>query len=52
MEGSFGRAVPLIVFGALAMVAGLLALYLPETLHRALPDTLLQAANLDRSVYC
>ncbi|XP_076469523.1 organic cation transporter protein-like isoform X2 [Babylonia areolata] len=43
--GRFGRAVPLVIFGGLALLAGLLALYLPETLNRTLPDTLEDAVN-------
>ncbi|KAI0215907.1 Organic cation transporter-like protein [Lamellibrachia satsuma] len=34
---------PLVVFGALSLVGGLLALSLPETLHQRLPDTIEQA---------
>nr|KAG5711190.1 hypothetical protein BaRGS_004834 [Batillaria attramentaria] len=48
IEGSFGRALPLIVFGGLAVTAGLLSLMLPETLHRKLPDTLEEAANFGK----
>ncbi|KAL8581702.1 hypothetical protein ACOMHN_043120 [Nucella lapillus] len=48
IEGSMGRALPLVIFGALALAAGLLALCLPETLHRKLPDTILEAATFTR----
>ncbi|KAL8581704.1 hypothetical protein ACOMHN_043122 [Nucella lapillus] len=48
IEGSMGRALPLVIFGALALAAGLLALSLPETLHRKLPDTILEAATFTR----
>ncbi|XP_076439513.1 organic cation transporter protein-like [Babylonia areolata] len=44
--GRFGRALPLVIFGGLALLAGLSALYLPETLNRTLPDTLVDAVNL------
>lgn len=43
--GSFGQALPQIVFGILSVIAGLLALYLPETLNRDLPETIEQAVN-------
>ncbi|KAL8560146.1 hypothetical protein ACOMHN_021641 [Nucella lapillus] len=39
MGGDFGRSLPLLVFGVLALVAGVLTLLLPETLHKDLPDT-------------
>ena len=40
MGGDFGKALPLLVFGAFSLVAGLLTLVLPETLHKDLPDTI------------
>ncbi|XP_033740178.1 organic cation transporter protein-like [Pecten maximus] len=38
--GTTGKAVPLIVFGSASIAAGLLALFLPETLNKDLPDTI------------
>ncbi|XP_046572491.1 organic cation transporter protein-like [Haliotis rubra] len=38
--GDFGRALPSTVFGALSVVAGILALWLPETMHKELPETI------------
>ncbi|XP_061167471.1 organic cation transporter protein-like isoform X1 [Saccostrea echinata] len=38
--GDFGKAFPLVVFGAVSILAGCLALVLPETLHRKLPETI------------
>ena len=46
VEGRFARAVPLVIFGGLGVLAGLLALSLPETLHRNLPDTIKDTVNL------
>ncbi|XP_033740181.1 organic cation transporter protein-like [Pecten maximus] len=40
IEGNFGRAVPLVVFGAASVVAGIMSLWLPETNNRDLPETL------------
>ncbi|KAL8579542.1 hypothetical protein ACOMHN_025495 [Nucella lapillus] len=41
-------AVPLVLYGVLSMVAGLLLLLLSETLDTALPDTLQDAVRMDR----
>ncbi|XP_067676240.1 organic cation transporter protein-like [Haliotis asinina] len=40
VDGDFSRALPLLMFGSLAVLAGLLALLLPETLNRDLPETI------------
>lgn len=40
VSGSFGQALPQIVYGSLSIIAGLLALHLPETLKRNLPETI------------
>ena len=39
IDGDFGTALPLIIFGGLSVAAGLLSLMLPETLGRKLPET-------------
>jgi len=49
--GKVGEALPLIVFGIVAVAAGLLCLQLPETLNRQLPDTIEEAENLGRCVH-
>ena len=41
---------PSVVFGALATFAGLMTLFLPETVGRPLPDTILQAEQMNRYV--
>ncbi|XP_070202473.1 organic cation transporter protein-like [Littorina saxatilis] len=46
--GHLGVALPLVVFGGLALFAGLLALWLPETLHRPLPETMEDARNFGK----
>ncbi|XP_060070481.1 organic cation transporter protein-like [Ylistrum balloti] len=40
VEGDVGRALPMVVFGLGAIISGLLAFCLPETLHENLPETI------------
>ncbi|XP_021380019.1 organic cation transporter protein-like isoform X2 [Mizuhopecten yessoensis] len=40
IDGNLGRAVPLVVFGAASVVAGIMSLWLPETNNRDLPESL------------
>ncbi|XP_041356318.1 organic cation transporter protein-like [Gigantopelta aegis] len=46
--GDFGRALPLLVFGSVTLAAGLLALVLPETLNKDLPETIEEAEHFGR----
>lgn len=39
---------PLLVFGVVAFIAGILAKFLPETLGRKLPDTIEEAENIGK----
>ncbi|WAR09240.1 LOW QUALITY PROTEIN: ORCT-like protein, partial [Mya arenaria] len=48
VHGDFGRALPLVVFGGASVAAGLLALFLPETLNRLLPETIEDAENFGK----
>ncbi|WAR04984.1 ORCT-like protein [Mya arenaria] len=43
--GDFGKALPLVIFGASSILAGFLCIFLPETLHQQLPDTAEEAAK-------
>lgn len=40
------KALPLLLFGAMCVTAGLLGLTLPETLNTKLPDTIKEAENI------
>ncbi|XP_060067794.1 organic cation transporter protein-like [Ylistrum balloti] len=43
----FGKAIPLIIFGACSIIAGLCSLLLPETMGCRLPDTINEAINFN-----
>ncbi|KAJ8315875.1 LOW QUALITY PROTEIN: hypothetical protein KUTeg_008025 [Tegillarca granosa] len=40
IPGNFGRALPLVIFGGLSVLAGILAVALPETMNMKLPETI------------
>ena len=48
VKGDVGQSLPLIVFGLAAVAAGLLSLFLPETLDRHLPENIDDAKMLGR----
>ncbi|GFR60473.1 RNA-directed DNA polymerase from mobile element jockey-like [Elysia marginata] len=48
IDGPLGKAAPLLVFGAAAVLAGILDLLLPETRRRQLPETVEEAENMKR----
>jgi len=45
--GHIGRQLPLVIFGVLSIVGGVLALPLPETRHRPLPKTIDDVEHYD-----
>lgn len=46
--GDVWKPIPLIIFGVLAFVGGLLSLYLPETLGKKLPETIEEGENFGK----
>ncbi|KAH3819708.1 organic cation transporter protein-like [Dreissena polymorpha] len=48
IKGDFGKSLPLIIFGSMAFIAGLLSLLLPETRGTVLPETIEDAENFGR----
>ncbi|ESO84074.1 hypothetical protein LOTGIDRAFT_108247 [Lottia gigantea] len=48
VKGDFGTALPLLVFGGVSVAAGLLSLYLPETLDKNLPESIEDAKYFGR----
>ncbi|XP_046583355.1 organic cation transporter protein-like [Haliotis rubra] len=49
VEGNLKTALPLVVFGAVTVGAGLLSLILPETLNRKLPENIEDAKTFGRT---
>ena len=50
LDGKFSTAIPLIIFVCLALAAGLTSLALPETLHRKLPETVIDTIQFGKLV--
>ncbi|VDI73517.1 MFS transporter, putative metabolite transport protein [Mytilus galloprovincialis] len=46
LETDFGSALPLIIFGSVGLIAGMISLILPETTAKSLPETVNDAATL------
>ena len=54
IQGEYNRAVPQIIFGVLAISAGLLTLCMPETFKQRLSDTIEEGETFgkDQRVLC
>ncbi|GAB1603028.1 organic cation transporter protein-like, partial [Argonauta hians] len=50
MTSKIGAGLPVILFGVLAIAAGLLSLFLPETKGYSLPDTFEEGENIGRKI--
>ncbi|XP_071115379.1 organic cation transporter protein-like [Haliotis cracherodii] len=51
ISGRFGQILPMLVFGGITILAALLALLLPETVNKKLPETIKEAEMLGTSAY-
>merc|ERR1711862_186514 len=47
--GKVSPGIPAVIFGAFSVIAGLLALLLPETLNKELPETVADVENWNKS---
>ncbi|EDV95493.1 GH24909 [Drosophila grimshawi] len=48
--GSYYEPLPLLLFGVVSMLASILSLLLPETFHKKLPDTVVEAIALGKEM--
>ncbi|XP_067675920.1 organic cation transporter protein-like [Haliotis asinina] len=51
VSGRFGQILPMLIFGGITILAALLALFLPETLNKRLPETIKEAEMLGTRAY-
>ncbi|XP_041374429.1 organic cation transporter protein-like [Gigantopelta aegis] len=49
VSGNWSKALPLVVFGGLTCLAGIMSLLLPETNNRTMPETIADARRFGRS---
>lgn len=50
IDNKFGKSLPMIVFGSFCFIGGVLALFLPETLNKPLPETIEEGEHFGRNV--
>ncbi|KAK0064416.1 organic cation transporter protein [Biomphalaria pfeifferi] len=50
LGGAFAQGLPMTVFGTVSIIAAFLSLFLPETLHRTLPETIQDAIDFDKQL--
>lgn len=48
LQANISEFLPYLTFGIVSIICGILVLFLPETLDRALPETLEDARNLGK----
>ncbi|XP_071115263.1 organic cation transporter protein-like [Haliotis cracherodii] len=51
ISGRFGQILPMLVFGGITILAAILALHLPETLNKKLPETIKEAETIGTNAY-
>ena len=51
VSGKYSQILPMLIFGGVTGLAGLLALLLPETHKKRLPETIEEAEKLGRKVF-
>lgn len=49
LQAKIWEPLPLISFATMSILAGVLTLFFPETLHKKLPDTVQEAENIGNS---
>ncbi|KAH9508656.1 hypothetical protein Btru_049547 [Bulinus truncatus] len=52
LGGAFAQGLPMMIFGTISILAGVLSLFLPETLHRTLPESIQDAIDFDKQQKC
>ena len=50
MQGRDMMVLPLIIMGVLLVVGGIFSLFLPETLHQPLPNTIEEGENFGKNM--